>query len=189
MSAFVYGVLNAQREAAPPEESKEKEPPGVGTYVDVVAGLVPAEVLAVNAFALEKMTESSSTAGGDPLTKVMNTGDLKLMFWLSIVMSVVLYLAGERTKAKREVKKTEERADVNGKLQFPWAKLNLLKALIPAVAYVLWAMLQHPSAFDGVSDLGESTRWIIALFGALGLIALTKVLGDAADKSESSLSE
>jgi|GEM_PF-6059097 len=182
MSTLIYGALNAQRKAAPKGESKDKKPPAFGSYLDVVAALVPAEILAVNVALLQKLSDSGTTEAGDPVTKVPNPSDLKLVFWLSIVVSIFLYLVGEWTRARTEAEKAGK--SVTGGRR-PWREWSWLRAVVPGAAYVVWAMLEQPSAFDGVAnDLAEGTRLVIAVFAALVLAGIAKVLSDRADDTE-----
>lgn len=178
MSTLLYGTLNAQRKAAPKDQSKDKDPPALGSYVDIVAALVPAEVLVVNIALLQALSDSATAkgGGGDAVT-VPSASDLRLVFWLSVGVSIFLYFVGEWTRARTETKKS--RSTGSGK---PWAELNWLRALIPAAAYTVWAMLEQPSAFDGVAqDLSDATRLIVAAFAALVLAGLAKLLSDQAD--------
>jgi len=178
MSACLYGAINAQREAAPKGTSKEKEPPGFGSYIDVVAALVPAEILAVNALLLPLAVETASNAEGAAVTTVEDPGSLKLIFWLSLAASVVLYVIGDRLRAQKA-------AATNDAAKVSWGGWNYLRALIPAGAYVVWTMLQKSTAFDGVApDMEEATRMIIAVFAAMVLAAAAKALSDKADAHE-----
>jgi hypothetical protein len=171
MSSIVYGALNAKREQAPAKESKQDKPPGMSTYVDMVAALVPAEVLAANAFLLTFFVNKSGE-GDEAVTKITEPGPVKLMFWLSILASILLYFLGDR------VKKTGD-----GESRGRFANLNWLRALIPAVAYVLWTMLQKSTAFDAVfPDVSEGIRVVIAVFAALFVGAAAKKLGDQSDE-------
>jgi hypothetical protein len=182
MSTLIYGALNAQRKAAPKGKSKDEKPPAFGSYIDVVAALVPAEILAVNVALLQKLSDSSTSKTGDPVTKVPNPSDLRLVFWLSIVVSVFLYLIGEWTRARTEAEKVGKSVTGGRK---PWKEWSWLRAFVPAAAYVVWAMLEQPSAFDGVAnDLAEGTRLVIAVFAALVLAGLAKLLSDQADDAE-----
>jgi cytochrome bd-type quinol oxidase subunit 2 len=176
MSTLLYGALSAQRKAAPENESTKDKPPGLGTYVDIAAALVPAEVLAVNITLLQTLSDQTSVKGDEAVT-VPALGDLQLIFWLSVAVSIALYFIGVWSRAKTEAKSSRDAG--SGK---PWKELNWLRALVPAVAYTVWAMLEQPSAFDGVAEnLSDTTRLIIATFAALILAGIAKLLSDKAD--------
>jgi hypothetical protein len=184
MSAALYGALNAQREATEEEKSKKDKSPGFGTYVDVVAALVPAEILAANALLISLMVDTTEESGKS-VTKITEPGSMKLMFVLSIILSVGLYVLGDRTRARAAAKKREE--DVGGKEVevISWGGWNYLRALIPAGAYVAWTMLQKATAFDAIAPgMNESKRVVIAVFGAIILGAIAKGLSDKADGNE-----
>jgi hypothetical protein len=180
VSTLAYGVISAQRQAEDPGKSKEaKGSPGFGSYIDVVAALVPAEILAANAALIPIMTSSSTDDGGNPITTITDISTLKVVFWLSVVASVVLYGAAHWSRASKE--ETEADGDVEVS---KWGFGNVLRALIPAGAYVGWTMLQQSTAFDAVApDMSEALRLTIAVFAALGLAALAKVLSDRADEA------
>lgn len=183
MSAFVSGMLNAQREAAPEGTSKDEEAPGFGSYVDVVAALVPAEVLAANALLLPAMTK---TTEGSSVTTITDSGALEVVFWLSIAVSVLLYFLGDRTRAKKAAQASQEEAGPGQQVEvIPWGGWSYVKALIPAAAYVAWTMLQKSTAFDAIApSMSEGLRLTIAVFGALALGAIAKAFSDHADNKE-----
>lgn len=184
MSAALYGALNAQREATEGEKSKKDKSPGFGTYVDVVAALVPAEILAANALLVSLMVDTTEESGKS-VTKITEPGSMKLMFIFSIVLSVVLYVLGDRTRARIAAKKREQEAGGKEVEIISWSGWNYLRALIPAGAYVAWTMLQKSTAFDAIApSMNEAKRAVIAVFGAIILAAIAKGLSDKADGSE-----
>jgi hypothetical protein len=177
MSAALYGVRNAEREATPKDKSKGE------SYVDVVAALVPAEILAANALLLPLMVETTEESGKS-VTEITDPGALELMFWLSIAASILFYLVAERTRAGQAARKRG--AAVNAEVKpTSWAGWNLVRALIPAGAYVAWTMLQKSTAFDGLElDMSEGMRLTIAVFGAMVLAVIAKGLSDKADHAD-----
>ena len=63
-----------------------------------------------------------------------------------------------------------------------WDPGDILRALVPPAAFVLWAMLQPTSVFDGAwPDLDADIRWVVALFGAVALGAVASWLAGTAD--------
>ena len=89
MSSIAYGALTRKRQEAPANTSTLDEPPGLKTYVDTLAALVPAEVLAAHA---AFMTIATSTAGGK--TALTHPGTLKVAFWAPLGLSFVFYVVG-----------------------------------------------------------------------------------------------
>jgi hypothetical protein len=171
MSSLAYGLVTAQREAAPKDTSKEPEAgqPGFGSYIDVVAALVPAEVLAANAALLPLMTETTTDEAGNSVTAITEPETLKVVFVLSIVFSLGLYVIGLLQRLDRSAVKPRD-----------W-----LGMVIPPLAFVGWTMLQKSTAFDAVApEMDEPLRFTIAVFGAVALGALAAVLSFKANKSE-----
>jgi hypothetical protein len=152
MSTLVYGAMTNKRESAQPGTSTTSSSPGIKTYADAFAALVPAEVLSLHALILAsttKVTEStaktlgSSTLISDPIT-------LGNAFWGLIILSVVLYV-GSRLMSKM------------------WDRLDYIRMLIPPLAFIGWTMLQRATAFDAAfPTVGEGPRTVIALF--LGVV-------------------
>jgi hypothetical protein len=174
MSSLVYGAVNAQRESSPARKSKAEKPPGLGSYVDVLTALVPAEVLAINALLLSLFVKSSTGENGDVITKITDPSAAKLMFWLSILGCIAFYFIGDRAK--------NQTLTVDTGLLSNW---NWLRALIPALAYVGWTMLQKSTPFDAVApDMSEGSRVIVAVFLAAILAGVAKRLSDEADKKD-----
>ena len=156
MSTLAYASLTARREAAPPQKSKSESPPGVGSYVDAMAALVPAEVLSLHAMILSVTT---STQQG--VIKIEDAQTLSWAFLGLIVLSVVLYVAPRFKK---------------------WDRLDYIRVIIPPLAFLAWTMLQRATAFDAVSQLAPEPRTVIALFLAV-LLGLTAAgLANKADK-------
>lgn len=173
---MAYGLISAQRQAAPESESKAEESPGFGSYIDVVAALVPAEILAANAALLPLMTSTQDEKGS--VITITEPGTLKLVFWLSIVSCVGLYVIGQLTRAKKERAK-ETATDETAK----WGYANSIRMLIPAGAYVGWTMLQKATAFDAIAPgMSQALRFTLAVFGGIALAAIAKLLSDQADE-------
>jgi hypothetical protein len=182
---MAYGVLSAQRQAATKGESKDKQSPGLGSYIDVAAALVPAEILAANAALLPIMSTSGEDESGASVTTITEPGTLKLVFWLSIVSCIVLYVAAQLTRAKKERAKAG-----NGVGVAKWGFANYLRMFIPAGAYVGWTMLQKSTAFDAIDPgMSQSLRLTLAVFAAIALSVVAKALSDQADGQDSGYEE
>ncbi len=149
MSTYSYAVLTTRREEAE-RSSFTDSPPGVSAYVDMLAALVPAEVLALHAAILPVTTKTVNAT-----TEIIQPGTLFWAFFGLLLLSVVLYAVPRLTAGK-------------------WDRLDYLRTAIPPLAFVGWTMLQRATAFDAVfPNLAEAPRTIIALFlgVVLGLVA------------------
>jgi len=159
MSTIVFAALTRKRIGAAPGKSLAEQPPGLRTYVDALAALVPAEVLAVHAIVLSFTTK---TVNGQ--TNITDPGTLTVVFYALIGLSILLYIFGRLGK----------------KLQW-W---DILRALIPPLAFVGWTMLQRSTAFDVIlPNMTEAPREATAVIGAVILSAAASLLANIADKS------
>lgn len=150
MSTLAYAAHTTNRQRAAPGTSMSRAPPGVGTYVDALAALVPAETLTLHATILTLTTRTD-----DATTTITERGTLIASFFGLIALSVALYVV-PRLVAGR------------------WDRLDYLRALIPPLAFVGWTMLQRATAFDAVwPGMNMAARTVIALFLGvlLGLLA------------------
>jgi hypothetical protein len=150
MSTLAYAEFTTKREEAVPGSSSTQNPPGVSTFVDALAALVPAEVLTLHALIL-----SVTTIKADNVTTISEPKTLKWAFAGLIVTSIVLYVAPRFRK---------------------WDKLDYLRAAIPPLAFVGWTMLQRSTAFDAIAPaMKDAPRTVAGLFlgVVLGLLAST----------------
>jgi hypothetical protein len=158
MSTLTYAALTTRREEAKPRTSTKSSPPGVSTFVDVLAGLVPAEVLALHALILSATTKTT-----DGQTIITEKGTLIGAFVGLVLLSIGLYV-GYRLINKK------------------WDKWDWARMLIPPLAFVAWTMLQRATAFDAVfPSLGDAPRTVVALFLAIILGVSAAFLAYQAD--------
>lgn len=153
MSTLAYAALTTRREESPVGQSTTGAPPGVKTYVDALAALVPAEVLTLHALILSFTTTIQHAPDGTSITTITDRPTLYWSFFGLLALSVLLYAIARVGK---------------------WDRLDFLRAGIPPLAFVGWTMLQRATAFDAVAPLlGAGPRAAIGLFlGALlGLAA------------------
>jgi len=149
MSTLSYAAVTTKREQAQPGTSTSQAAPGVRTYVDALAALVPAEVLTLHALILGATTETSKTASGAAQATVIHAGTLLYAFWGLAVLSVLLYV-GYRLMAGK------------------WDGWDYLRMAIPPLAFTGWTMLQRTTAFDAAfPQIPEAPRTVIALFLAI----------------------
>lgn len=162
MSTLAYAALTKKREDATPNKSTSAEAPGVGTWVDSLASLVPAEVLALHAVFIAKFTLPSTTPGGTPV--IADDASLKVVFYALIGLSMLLYV-GARIIARA------------------WDNLDYARVIIPPLAFVGWTMLQTTTAFDAAfPQMKVGLRFVIALVGAVVLGLLAALLAYKADQ-------
>src|SRR5260370_1830785 len=101
MSTIAYAALTNAREASPPGTSTTTSSPGMRTYIDAFAALVPAEVLTLHALVISVTTETAqkAIAGDAGKTETVTTilpqaaETLMVAFWVLLAMSVALYVA------------------------------------------------------------------------------------------------
>lgn len=167
MSTIAYAAMTTRRDASKPGTSTSANAPGIGTYVDALAALVPAEVLSLHAAVLSFTTETVVDDAGKATVKITEPGTLAGVFYALIVFSVLIYVVGRVRDGT-------------------WDRWDFLRVLIPPLAFVGWTMLQKATAFDAVARGGISpaARSAIAILGAAGLGGLASVLGIKADRRE-----
>jgi hypothetical protein len=162
MSTLAYAAMTRTRTAAQPGTTIKKTggSPGVTTYVDAFAALVPAEVLVAHASFLTFTTQTDN--GVVTITKPQA---LTIAFYALIVVSAGLYIAG-RLKASK------------------WDKWDYVRMLIPPLAFVGWTMLQKATAFDAVAGnlFDDATRNVIAILGGIVLGVAAAALAYKADQ-------
>ena len=163
MSTLVYAQLTTKREESPPGTSMSQSPPGVKTYVDVLAALVPAEVLALHGLILSVTTKTDGSS-----TIITEPNTLACAFLGLLLLSIGMYVVPRVLKKKKE-----------------WDKLDYFRMLIPPLALIGWTMLQRATAFDAVfPSLNGATRTVIALFLAVILGAGAANLANKADQKQ-----
>lgn len=159
MSTIAYAQFTSARARATPGTSSEQSPPGAGIYVDTLASLVPAEVLALHGAVLAVTTK---TAAG-----VISIDAPTTLFWTffgALALSWILYVVSRLLLGK-------------------WDQWDYLRMLFPPLAFVAWTMLQKATAFDAVCpSLGNAPRTAIAVFAAVGLGAASAALAYKADQ-------
>lgn len=159
MSTLAYAQLTTKRDDARPSTSTSTAPPGVKTYVDALAALVPAEVLTLHALVLSVTTKVESN-----VTRITEVATLRWAFVGLLVVSVGLYVAPRLLDKK-------------------WDRLDLLRMLIPPLAFVGWTMLQRATAFDATfPNTNDAARTVAALFLAVALGAAAAALAYKADQ-------
>jgi hypothetical protein len=160
VSTILYAELSNKRDEASAGMSVSKQPPGLKTYVDALAALIPAEILTLHALML-----AATTATKDGVTTIVDAKTLALAFYGLLALSLGLYV-GARWLAKK------------------WDGLDWFRMLIPPCAFVGWTMLQRTTAFDAVvSGVSDGQRTVAALFLAAVLGFVAAALAYKADQN------
>lgn len=160
MSTLAYAAFTTRREQAAPGSSRSGSPPGVGTYVDALAALVPSEVLTLHGVIL------AVTTGKNPDGSIVITDaqTLRYAFAGLLALSAVLYVATRLRAGK-------------------WDRLDVARMLIPPSAFLGWTMLQRATAFDALfPTVGDAPRTVVALFIGVLLGLLASALAYQADQ-------
>lgn len=167
MSTIAYAQLTNAREAAAPGKSTSEENPGLRTYVDAFAALVPAEVLTLHAVIISFLTKSQQTppgAGAVTLIPPDAMETLKVTFWGLVVLSMCLFAVPRYLGGK-------------------WDKYDFVRLLIVPFAFAGWTALQRTTAFDAAfPQIHDIPRTVGALFLGAILGAVTAWLALVADK-------
>jgi hypothetical protein len=134
--------------------------PGVKGYVEVVAALVPAEILALHAAILPLATTTVTGANQQIATTITDALLLQRVFWLLVILSAAFFIVGH--------------VAAGGFHLAPWDGIRML---IPPAAFVIWTMLQKATAFDAVwPDLAGPERAAYGMIAAAVLFAIATLL-------------
>lgn len=191
MSTVAYAQLTTKREEAAPGTSSTTSGPGIKSYVDAFAALVPTEVLTLHALIVAATTKTATSVAASTATPIAGATTpgasaiqsaaatqslgttttilpdgvqpLTTSFWVLLLLSLVLYVVPRYFGGK-------------------WDRFDFIRALIAPLAFVGWTMLQRATAFDaafpGVSSV-ERTVYALILGAVLG--GVTAALAAKAD--------
>lgn len=170
MSTIAFAQLTTRREEANPGTSSSSSSPGIKTYIDTFAALVPSEVLALHALIIANTTTiaagGSSTAGTTTTIPPDNVSILTISFWIMIGLSIALYVIPRYYGGK-------------------WGKFDFARACIAPLAFVGWTMLQRVTAFDAAfPEMRQADRTVIALILGAILGGITAGLASRTDAAE-----
>ncbi|MEA2204874.1 MAG: hypothetical protein QOE77_1650 [Blastocatellia bacterium] len=161
MSTLAYAAITTRREQSPANKSTSSAAPGLNTYVDAFAALVPAEVLALHAMIITATTETIGDA-----TRITSRGTLEWAFFGLAILATALYVVPRLLDKK-------------------WGRLDYLRMIIPPLAFVGWTMLQRSTAFDAVfPTMPQAARTVAALFLGAVVGGLAAALAYQADQQD-----
>ena len=180
MSTVSFGALTTRREKSDSGTSKSDQPPGLNSYIDVLAALVPAEVLAIHAVIIAAVTTTNQSA---VRAKITQPATLRLAFccwaaWRCVLRAppaVSLTPAAVRQQAGASVPRWQ---------RLEWQ--DLIRIVIPPAVFVGRTLLEPTSVWNVVdASMSSGTRMLIAMVGAVLLAAVTKALASHSDNKPS----
>lgn len=174
MSSYIYGRISRVRLASDPgselvlaAKPLAGQAPGLqgkdqlAQWQDVLAALVPAEVLAIHALAMTLGTTTHGS-GEDATTVITSATEMTWVFWGMVIGAFGLYLAGARSFKAQDV----------------------ARGVLASVAFILWTMMQPLTAFDALGwDVSSFLRVMIAVGGAIVIGLLAGLLARKAQKT------
>jgi hypothetical protein len=161
MSTILYANLTKRRKIVKTEDDKGKIP----EILDGIAAIIPAEILTLHALALQFTTKTETNASGEAVTSITAAGTLVIAFFFLFVLCMVFYWVGAGFPNIRSWKIEE------------WAR-----AIVPALAFVCWTMLQKSTAFDALAPSFTSPlRFILAAGIGYLLVKIAEALAKKAN--------
>jgi hypothetical protein len=158
ISTIGYAVISPSQKAARPRASTAEGSPLISRYLEIVAGLVPAEVLAVHAVAVSVMF-TSQKSGDSVVTVMTHPTELRAIFFILCGLSLFLYVGARLFPRNR------------------WERFDFGRMFIPPLAFLCWTMLQRSTAFDAVwPGLDSALRTMAAVILAVILAAVAQWL-------------
>lgn len=184
MSSVAFGALTTRREESPSGTSTTTQPPGLNSYIDILAALVPAEVLAIHSLVIATLATSNAQGA----TQINELSTLRWAFWLLMGLSVVLFVLGRRPVPAPPPPPAAGGQPAHGALRSlgrgwqRWEWQDWIRLAIPPAAFAGWVMLEPASAWNAVAPhMSSGMRTLVALVDAVLLAALTKALAAHAD--------
>lgn len=177
MSSYLYGALTRRRLTTPEDgrlgfgtasevrgtaKAPSSQNDTVRHWQDALAALVPAEVLVLHGVAMSYGTTTTGK-GGHTVTHITYPGQMEIVYVGMLVLAVTLYLMGAKHLRTWE---------------------DGVRAVVPALAFVAWTMIQPGTAFDAFPfDLTTFGRIMIGVFLAIALTGVTNWLAGRADEA------
>jgi hypothetical protein len=173
MSTLLYESLTRAREstgAGKPlvlaeqieGEAAEKKQ-DVNKFVDSVAALVPAEALAAHALIYARVTRTEETESDVLTVTIIHPTEAWIGWLVCLALTFFLYVA------PHVLKRAFGRGDV-------------VRMVIPPMAFVAWTLVLETSLFDAVDDWTAGTRVVVGVgVGGLALV-LSRIFADKAEE-------
>ena len=164
MSIIGYAAITNGRDASNPgatfRDATDETTNSKKTYIDALAALVPAEVLAAHALVISYATKTENK-----VATITDPDTLWIAFWSLCTVSLILYAVPRA---------------IGGR----WEKRDWGRLFIPCFAFVGWTMLQTTSAFDAVFSITQPRRALYAIILALVLGAVATALAYKIDQKQ-----
>lgn len=164
MSIIGYAAITNSRDASKPgaafSDATNETTNSKKSYIDALAALVPAEVLAAHALVISYATKTENK-----VATITDPDTLWLAFWSLWTVSFILYAVPRK---------------IGGR----WENWDWVRLFIPGFAFVGWTMLQTTSAFDAVSSITQPRRALYAILLALVLGVVATALAYKVDKKQ-----
>lgn len=164
MSTVLYGAISRKRVEAPADESTNKAAPGLKTYTDILAALLPSEALA--AFHVVLTLAESGTSANE--ADIISQSDGHLVFYSFVGSALALYLIGR-------VRHLQNPKDFGG---------DVFRSAIPAFAMAIWILIERPDFVPVAAEWSSTARIIVAVLGPILLGAAAAALGVRAHKQK-----
>lgn len=180
MSTVAFGALTTSREQSDSGTSTSAQPPGMNAYIDVLAALVPAEVLAIHALIIA----ATVTRGRGGQLLVPDPTTFRWTFWLLVGLTVALFLLGRRPVPAPAATRGRARGAALRWQNLEWQ--DLIRACVAPASFVCWTMAEPLGVWSAVAPgMSSGMRLLIPMVGAVLLAAVTKALASHADKKPS----
>jgi hypothetical protein len=128
-------------------------------FVEMVAGLVPAEVLAIQTFIYELLSEKEGSSDESAAT-ITNVGALRGSFIVLLAIALGFYFGG-----------TDPRT-----LKLGQIPRHVFRCLVILVAFSVWTWLQPVSAWQTWFDFGDDAWLVIGVLAAGAVVAFNLIV-------------
>lgn len=163
MSTIGYAAITNTRDASPAgatfaDATDAGDTKSKKIFVDALAALVPAEVLAAHAVVISWATKTENK-----VVTITHVDWLKGAFWVLFILSLLFYVVPRYFGGH-------------------WEGRDFLRLFIPGFAFIGWTMLHPMSAFDAIASLDQGPRAICAVLLAMVLGLAAAALAYQLDK-------
>lgn len=152
--------LAAEEAASPAATTTDAK--DVSHWVDILAALIPAEALGLHALLMAFVAKTSTDADGNPLVTISDHAAVRDMFWVLAVLAGFIFLVS--TGALTSI-------------------ANWFRAVLVALAFVCWTMIQKGTAFDALGWT-FNPEWLRTMVPAIAAVAIGLFVNAAATSAD-----
>ena len=196
MSTIAYAQLTTKREEAAPGTSSTTSGPGIRSYIDSFAALVPTEVLTLHALIVAATTKTATAAAAATATATAApaAGGVPTLGASGAQATTTTQSLGTTTTILPDGVQPLTTAfwllivlsivlyAVPRYFGGKWDKFDFIRASIAPLAFVGWTMLQRATAFDAAfPSVSSVERTVYALILGAVLGGVTAALAAKAD--------